>query len=81
LKLKHAKLKHEQQNAYMKLKHVKLERLYVDAIEHVEAHDLDLGALRLLELDLQGPQPSTKKIVVEIIDRFYNEKFKQYLYY
>ncbi len=80
MKLKHAKLKHEQQNAYMKLKYVKLERLYVDAIEHLEAHHIDLAALRLLELDLQRPQP-TKEIVIEIINRFYNEKFKQYLYY
>ncbi len=46
----------------------------------MEAHHLDLGALGLLELDLQGPQP-TKEIVIEIIDRFYNEKFKQHLYY
>jgi hypothetical protein len=80
LKLKHAKLKHEQQNAYMKLKHVMLKRLYIHAIEHVEARHLDLGALGLLESDLQGPQP-TKEIVIEIIDRFYNEKFKQYWYY
>jgi hypothetical protein len=34
MKLKHAKLKpHEQQNANIKLKHVKLERLNVDGID------------------------------------------------
>jgi hypothetical protein len=34
MKLNHAKLKlHEQQNANMKLKHVKLERLNVDEID------------------------------------------------
>ncbi len=40
-----AKLKHKQQNADLKLKHVKLKRPNVDVIEHVEAQQLDLSAL------------------------------------
>jgi hypothetical protein len=52
---------------------VKLKRLNVDVIEHVEAQQLDLSAL--IKSNLPGSQLA-KEIVIETIDRFYNERFK-----